>query len=352
MCTTEPPPPNRSYIRTFDTVRAIAVLLVFVSHSGVAYLLPSDSKLHVIPTSSLGHFGVILFFVLSGFLITRILIRAKGKKNAYKNFLMRRSLRIFPIYFLTILILLFIEPGRYLGECAAYISNYTFAFNSEANPLRHTWSLCVEEHFYIIWPPIVLFLATRVSKVCVFVGFPLVSIASAIVVYKQFPQYADGLFYRGTNFQVFSLSLGSALAYSEPWLRANWMKTLLVGGALLACGLGVAGLLISRDAPELVVKIYLFSFLSAGIVCAFLAINDRGGKLCDLVSNPVTSYIGRISYGLYLYHYPVYYFFGIINREQLTAGNILLSTAVTFAISICSFHFFEKPLLKLKSRFA
>ncbi|MBL4591050.1 MAG: acyltransferase, partial [Phycisphaerales bacterium] len=114
MSTEIPKASKRSYIRTFDTVRAIAVLLVFVAHSGITYLLPRDSKLHIISTSSLGHFGVILFFVLSGFLITRILMAAKGKKNAYKNFMIRRSLRIFPIYFLVILILLFIEPGRYL----------------------------------------------------------------------------------------------------------------------------------------------------------------------------------------------------------------------------------------------
>ncbi|MBL4591631.1 MAG: acyltransferase, partial [Phycisphaerales bacterium] len=319
-------------------------------------LLPDDSKLHIISTSSLGHFGVILFFVLSGFLITRILISAKGKKNAYKNFLIRRSLRIFPIYFLVILILLFIEPGRYLAECAAYISNYTFAFNDNPNPMRHTWSLCVEEHFYIIWPPIVLFLTMRVSKVCAFVGFPLISIIGAFVVYKYFPDHADALFYRGTNFQVFSLSLGSALAYSEPWLRAHWKRTLLVGGAFLIAGVGVAGLLKVLNAPNFTLKFYGFSIVSAGIVCVFLAINDKGGRLCELLSNPMTSYIGRISYGLYLYHYPVYYYFGIIDKENLVAGNITagdiaLATVITFAISIASFHLFEKPLLRFKSRF-
>ncbi len=344
--------PKQSYFVTFDTIRALAVLMVFVSHSGILFLLPRESAQRVISGLAPGNFGVILFFVLSGFLITRILIKNKGKKHAYRNFLVRRSLRIFPIYYITILVLLFIEPGMYLLECAAYISNYTFAFDPQPNPMRHTWSLGVEEHFYLVWPPIVLFLSTRMSKLTIFIFLPIISIGSAILTYRFIPEYASALFYRGTNYQVFALALGSVLAFQEDWLRASPLASFKASAVLYTTGILVGILLIGFHAPNTVTKFYTYTLISCGIICMTIGINDSNGKLCALLSNPVTSYIGKISYGLYLYHFPIYYFFGNLQSESATIPTIVLSTGVTFLVSIASFQFIEKPILRLKSRFA
>src|SRR5882672_2186860 len=101
-----------------------------------------------------GYLGVDLFFVLSGFLITRILLADRENERPLRFFLARRALRIFPIYYLLLAVLLLAKPGQYLAWCAIYLSNFHFMFDKTPNPLPHTWSLAIEEHFYLIWPPI------------------------------------------------------------------------------------------------------------------------------------------------------------------------------------------------------
>ena len=352
---------NRSYIATFDAVRAIAVLMVFVTHSGILLHLPKPLE-ELSDLVRWSHFGVNLFFVLSGFLITRILIKSKGQKNAYKNFLIRRSLRIFPIYYLAILALMVIEPGQYLITSATYTSNYAFAFDETVNPMSHSWSLSVEEHFYLIWSPIVLFLSLKISRGFAFVIFPVISIVGTILTFAFLPEYAKPIFYRGTNYQMFALALGSALAFRESWVRTRWSRSLWTGAALIVSGIALILLLGRVFGTELLIRrFYSYSLISTGILCVFLSINDMKGDtennakgvLYRLATFPALMYIGRISYGLYLYHFPVYYFLGVFPPKYSTPiSTIALGTGITFAIAIVSFQFIEKPILRLKSRFA
>ncbi len=134
-----------------DGLRFIAIALVLVHH--FSYSIGRNF--------TIGYYGVDLFFVISGFLITLILCKSKGNfKSAYKNFIGRRTLRIFPIYYLTVLILylLNLEVVRnYLLTILTYTFNYTIAYNKlPLTPISHFWSLCVEEQFYLFWPFIVL----------------------------------------------------------------------------------------------------------------------------------------------------------------------------------------------------
>ena len=144
------------YIPQLDTIRAIAVLLVIIHH-----WLPQDSVLNIVPN---GPLGVNIFFVLSGFLITGILLREKDKaevlkqkkKTIFRNFYIRRSLRIFPIYYLFLFVLWVIHDPSVQSDGTyfyTYTSNYLF-YSQEFFPARtaHLWSLGVEEQFYLLWP--------------------------------------------------------------------------------------------------------------------------------------------------------------------------------------------------------
>src|SRR5258708_7747412 len=139
-----------------DSIRAFAILVVLIHH-----FLPVDK---IIPTDfiTLGLIGVRLFFVLSGFLITGILLRARGEERALRQFYYRRVLRIFPIYYLTLIIIFVVSPylrseGAWL---AAYATNYITPFKS-LEPAGHFWTLAVEEQFYLLWPFLMLLAPAR-----------------------------------------------------------------------------------------------------------------------------------------------------------------------------------------------
>lgn len=345
--------PMTGYIKALDSIRAIAVLMVLVSHSGLIWYLPLPISIRkYIAHVSWGHLGVILFFVLSGFLITRILIKNKGKHHAYRNFLARRSLRIFPIYFLLILILLIFDPGRYLLYCATYTSNYAFATHKIPNSMSHTWSLSVEEHFYLIWPPIVLFLSLKISKAWVFFVFPAASILGSFFIFQSNPDPVD-YFYRATHVQIFALSLGSVLAYHESWLRKNWRTSLLVATILAICTLILFILLNDIfHADPIIAKFFGFSLLSSSILCALLAINDAQQFLYRIATHSVLLFIGRISYGIYLYHFPIFYYTGVFPAKDPSFIMIVSSSLTAILVSAMSFYLIEKPILNLKKIFS
>src|SRR5690625_4685275 len=154
------------YVKELDGVRGVAILLVILFHC-----FPS-------PLTGLGWIGVDLFFVLSGFLITGILIDSKGNKRYYSNFIGRRILRIFPLYYLVLFIMLFLLPLigrgfssgsnysfylRHQGWFWSYLQNWLFSFHGFPKNLilSHFWSLGVEEQFYLVWPFLVLLLPKK-----------------------------------------------------------------------------------------------------------------------------------------------------------------------------------------------
>src|SRR5262245_41609925 len=138
-------------IPELDGLRGWAILLVLWAH--FPFVQGVEQVRHVAMSVGSGHFGVNVFFGLSGFLITRILIREKQEgRFSMKRFYLKRTLRIFPIYYLTLLLVVIFITARHAGWLALYMGNFVFAFDLDPHPLRHTWSLAVEEHFYLIWP--------------------------------------------------------------------------------------------------------------------------------------------------------------------------------------------------------
>lgn len=350
-------PDSLKYMPQLDALRALAVLAVMVHHFlPVDRFLPPDYI-------TLGLLAVRLFFVLSGFLITGILLsyRSEERGTALRRFYLRRILRIFPIYYLTLFIALALQV-RPIQQGAfwhlTYLSNYVAVAHPEwMGPASHFWTLAVEEQFYFVWPFILLFVPQR------YLTKTIVGTIALAVLFRAFVLFvlsisidAAGLFTFAT---LDSLGGGALLAlfHYDERLRPRLprlMKLFLISGLVIVtlttgCYVFNVGFRI------------LHTLLTLGISFLFVVLIEktaRGftGKAKSVMENAVVLYIGKISYGLYVYHnfmlaIVLYYLlkWTAAPDYRLVA---LLSTVTTFATAILSWHVVERPLMQLKNRFS
>jgi len=350
-----------AYVPQLDAVRGIACLMVLVAH------LQNVRGMQWVP-HSLGIGGVGIFFALSGFLITRGLLTGDGSLSRFYN---RRAARIFPPYVVMLVVLVMMWPGKELIWAATFSFNFLFVtgtkdyFHVDAGfvavpPVGHVWSLCVEEHFYWLWPPLLLLLSARVASrvaVVVVVATPFVAswIYNSLDSRGYQPLEIEGLLQRLTFTQLTALGLGCLIAIHEGWFArrvrcAGRDVPLLAVLSLLVIGLV---LLASRsfqfycDAMKVPSKEYWQAILgptSLHLACA----GAFGLGLCcaPLANLKTIRYLGRISYGLYLYHLPVYAALGLAAVEgdhSWTTG--LLAVALSIMMAAASYHLIEAPIL-------
>jgi peptidoglycan/LPS O-acetylase OafA/YrhL len=344
----------RSYFPQLDALRAFAVLAVIWHHwfPGATFGLPLAS-------------GVQLFFVLSGFLITRILLvarddvertKATGKGRVIAAFWSRRILRIFPVFYAVVILAIIAgvaDLRQSYGWHLSYASNFYFILQEGWHrPVAHFWTLAVEEQFYLVWPMVVLFLPRRWLP-GVFVGLALIGPAyRACGVYF----FSDvRLFVIGTPGSFDSLALGALLAWMHLYPRV-WSRSLLSRGRMIALG-AIAlyiGLQMIPRAGAALQGIYGWSVLSVVFACGIHACTQGvGGVVGRVLNNGVLRYVGTISYGLYL----VYNLSGVPGQlaarwfpQLAPTGDWGLATqaVVTLSIASASWHWFEKPINSLK----
>lgn len=352
---------RRDHIPGLDGLRAIAVLMVLWAHLP-ASVFPEPIRM-LAGLVQPGYFGVDLFFVLSGFLITRILLVDRQRGNPLGEFLIKRALRIFPIYYLLIVICWIYEPGAYLVWSAVYLSNFYFAYDLGSAPLRHTWSLAVEEHFYLIWPLIAYYAPFRIARASALVVIPLIAVAATVGIYFIVPEkQAFEWIYRVTIFRCLSLSAGASLAFLEPWLRARRANAFGLGAISFLAGgaAGVVGLFIVRRF-EPAFALVAFAGISSALVSVTIGLHQSRGSVLRFIERLLTlnvfMYCGRISYGLYLYHFPIFRLFGLLDGEHAAAraeqSPLFLTGAalvVSFAVATGSFYLIERPILTVKDR--
>jgi peptidoglycan/LPS O-acetylase OafA/YrhL len=382
-----PPPPSASggspetgpahgarkdFLPELDGLRAIAVLLVLWSHLRHSVLPHWAQELagFLLPH----YLGVDLFFVLSGFLITRILLVDRDQGVPLRWFYARRCLRIFPIYYLLLAVLAVLTPEPALPWSAVYLSNFYIYWNGAYGMLDHTWSLCVEEHFYLLWPPLATWLSLRASRRVLLLGFLPFSLATGVWLSWRHGSFEERDFLAlitGTHSlaRFGSLAAGALIAYSEACLRARPWRSTGLALLLLACAwpltkdgfvrLGGAHLVLASGLPgdpQRILPIFqLISFPLTSSAVLLLAIGWTGtGALHArlLRAAPLTA-IGRISYGLYLYHYPLYSAFGIRNPAVPEPSLLrhVLGLGAILAIAALSQRFVERPILSLGRRF-
>lgn len=343
------------YMPQLDALRALAVLAVMVHHFlPVDRYLPNDYL-------TLGLLAVRLFFVLSGFLITGILLnyRSDARGNALRRFYFRRVLRIFPIYYLTLFIALALQV-RSIQQGAfwhlTYLSNYVAAIHPEwMGPASHFWTLAVEEQFYFVWPWIVLFVPRRYLTKTIIGTIALAVLFRAFVLFVLGRSLdAAGLFTFAT---LDSLGGGALLAlfHYDERLRARLPG--LMKWSLIA-GLGIVTLTTLLYIYNTGFRI-LQTLWVLGISLLFVVLIEktaRGfkGRVKTIMENPVVIYIGRISYGLYVYHNfmlaIVLYYLLKVSAVPYYGLVAVLATVLTFAAAIVSWHLIERPLSQLKNR--
>ncbi|MBK7387956.1 MAG: acyltransferase [Bacteroidetes bacterium] len=345
-------------IKTIDSLRFYGALGILFAHFpafGSSWLAV---KLHdVLVYTSAPYLMVELFFCVSGFLITRIIITEKLKGTFhFGKFFFRRSLRIVPLYVLTLLAVGFIfNEDVGMQWQLTYTSNFLYIFKGDFGPLAHTWSLAVEEHFYLIWPLLMCFLSIKTGKLVSGFIIPVIAITFSVFIILA-TGYDEGgrWLYYGTPSRMLALSVGCYLAFIEKDIiaMAKWKFAILiaVGLGLFSVNVYLGGIRFLPDLPYYFRQYILFAVLSFIIISFMIRMNYSHGKgMVNLIfRNKLATYMGQMIYGIYLFHYPVIYYLGYSDLQHSGPAPLwvcLSALLITLGLAMISFHFIESPLL-------
>jgi len=361
--------PDASYMPQLDSLRAVAVLAVMINH-----WLPDFLGFH-----PWGDLGVRCFFVLSGFLITGILLRARSEIDGgrstrwrqFRQFYVRRCLRIFPIYYLTLVVAVIVGVQVARDSFSwhfFYASNFYFAQRNDWNgSVSHLWSLSVEEQFYLLWPALV-FLAPRKALPALFAA-GIVAAAAArlgmaawlgpqnVSVHVLLPCCLDQLM-TGALLALLISPEGAKWA-SNTTLRKFWPAIPLLMAVELCAENAFAD---SGGAGASWTLAVLGPTVQALFFAALVGACARGvpGVTGRIVGNPALRYLGRISYGLYLYHlfveYAVKHLEPYLARHGFRmpderAARFFILFVITLAVASLSARFVERYFNNLKRFF-
>lgn len=349
-----------------DSVRGVAILLVVFYHGyfwscGVMGLGPVAKGF--VEITRMGWLGVNLFFVLSGFLITGILVDSRHEEGYFRRFYVRRALRILPAYYAILLVLLAMS-SKSLGFVALsffYLSNVTPLFGV-AQFYAPLWSLAVEEQFYVLWPAIVRrFSPPKVGRIalsvaCIVPALRFVSFALGWRV--NLSEYtwlvADGL----------SMGAGLAVLVRRPWLTRELLARISVGAFSVAMIASLAfaksGILTRRRLLGATFQESCGDLAFFGLVGLALVLGT--GRRKALIHRPLLMFFGEISYGLYLVHLLVFGWYDRIlkfvwpQHSSSTGGfpvetvRFLICAGIATGIAFVSRRHFEEFFLRMKTR--
>ena len=360
---------NLNYRPDIDGLRAIAVLSVVLYHMEETFL-------------SGGFVGVDIFFVISGYLITKLIYKERSETGAfsYSNFYLRRVRRLFPALFVTLLFSLLVSAqlfspadlvdlGKSLVAAVFSVSNLYFwssvsYFDNDSalKPLLHTWSLSVEEQFYFLWPFILVSLLCFSKRISIPIFIVLMGLASLLLNVWFFSDQANIVNFFGTEenepvldiqstsfywlpFRLFEFSLGAILI----WIKTPVaFKKVPVNELIFLVGIGLIGSAIFLFSSEMDYLSTLNVVPCLG--AALIILSGPKHRLQWLISNSCLVWVGLVSYSLYLIHWPLIVFYKYWHFTKLEKLDYVIIALLSFLFSWLMFRYVETPFRKPKPR--
>lgn len=339
---------SRTYYPQLDGIRAVAIAMVFVSH----YFVP------LVP----GAFGVDVFFFLSGFLITRLLLNELQFNGSIHlgRFYLRRALRLLPamivmIFGVAILWASFFHAYAPIEVLAAlsYFVNYYIAFNDVVLPIEPLWSLAVEEHYYILFPVVVLCFGTRGNRLAIF----LITFIILVTLWR-YVLFEGGVDFKyikhASDTRMDAIAWGALMAVlaNDPKTRfivsrcCN-LPAVIWGGVLIIAGLSFA--LTDLTMMQVTAR-YTLTHIGLFLTLPYVLFSPDAKLTTTLLRAPIMAYVGRLSYSIYLYHLAVLYIIETANLGLTRSVLLVVCTGLTLFFAMASHHFIERPFLSLRRR--
>ena len=369
------PPALPAHLPALDGVRGVAIFIVVVHMLSLLVAPPDGVGRALSSLFSYGWMGVQLFFALSGFLITGILLDARGSSNYLSTFYARRFLRIFPLYYGTLFVAFVVLPALGAVPAAiehdrphqlwlwAYLSNWVATTEVGSRAFHHFWSLSVEEQFYLLWPLALLRTGPKgCLRLCL--GVALAALVARLALMRAGVSTDAVYNFSVTRMDALALGGAAAAALRIPELAGPlaastgrlWAASLavFVVGALVSHGYALATFAASGVG-------YSFLSVACALVVLAAATSDlRPGARSALRASPLRA-LGKYSYAMYVLHKPLHDFLGkpALARLGLDASRSTLVASVyvavglgaSFAAAFASYHLYEKHFLRLKTRF-
>lgn len=339
-----------SHLPALDGLRAVAVFTVVASHSNLPLRIPGD-------------LGVSAFFVLSGFLITRLLVRERERTGevSIRRFYLRRTMRIFPAYYAFLLLSYALDAragqlwsNTLLANALTYTVNYFNAFNHHpSTSVAHAWSLAVEEQFYLLWPLAFVILATRGRRALV-TGVSLAAVAA--VAWRSWlflgvhvdPSYV----YNAFDTRLDNLAVGCLLALAVDYdtvVDAARKVAMRSWFPIVTLALLLTSRIATPESYHYSIGFTVDALLVATLIVQLLQLYRT--RLWSWLEWPTIRYLGAISYPIYLYHQ-----WGASVGRRIAgdahAFEFAAGVIATIALASGSYYVIERPFLRLKARYA
>lgn len=343
------------YSASLDGIRGIAVITVVLAHFGVPFI-------------HRGGLGVDIFFTLSGFLITSVLLNEYSRTGdiSFRNFYMRRLLRLLPALLFLLLVysalVLFFgrNPARHFTDMALvlfYVANWASAAGlNRPGELGHLWSLSVEEQFYFLWPLALHILLKKwghIGLLCVGLVLTIASMLETFLMAQSFPWYR---LYYGSDTRAFTLLLGCCFAVLVHfWRDRITLPRPLEAVVPLVTSVGIALLMLHSDSlinedGYFRGKTFLIPLLTCGLLYQVVMPGFSFTK--RVLSTSVLVYFGKRSYGLYIWHYWIMNIWLMDISKQSSIGTRVMWALSSILLCELSYRYVELPFLSLKGRFA
>ena len=368
---------QRYYKPELDVLRFFAFLFVFFVHRLDLAPIDGNEYYWAFHLSLIGNYGVPLFFFLSAFLITELLSREEhvfGKINI-KSFYVRRMLRIWPLYFTFFFLMVFLTSTTdYFGSIIPvgtqiaftfFSGNWNITFNQwQSYCINPLWSVSVEEQLYIILPLIVFYAGRRGLKIFSYLTIAISYLTITYYALHPTPGFSGQWTNSFVQFQFFAAGILCSVYLNGKQPQSNIFTRLLMFILGVGCWL-IASIVceINADAPHLATigqSVSGWILILIGVMLMFFSLLGISSKY---LPNPLI-YLGRISFGMYMVHITIYWIIYRIFKDELVLVSdkmglanwknelgLVLAFMITVSFATLSYHFFEKPFLKLKNRF-